>query len=334
MSAFVTPDRERLIDGFGRRFEYLRLSVTDACNFRCVYCLPNGFRPTHGAPPPLAADEVEVLLRGCASLGVWKVRLTGGEPTVRTDIVDLVGRAAAVPGIRRVALSTNGYRLDTLADSLAAAGLRQLNVSVDHLDPVAFAHLTGKALLGRALAGIERSLAAGLSVKVNVVLMRGLNDGALDAFQGWVRDTPVTVRFIELMQTGGNRDFFDRHHAGLGPLAARLAEEGWAERPRLAGDGPAREYTHPDFAGGIGLIAPYAAGFCEGCNRLRVTSQGALRLCLFGRGETPLRPLLQPGAPPEALARHISAALSQKPAAHRLHVQDAGDTLQLAAVGG
>lgn len=324
----------RLSDAFGRRFEYVRLSVTDACNFQCVYCLPRGFRATPGAAPPLEATEIERLLTALSSLGVFKVRLTGGEPTVRGDIVDLVARAARTPGVRRVALSTNGYRLDTLAGPLADAGLSQLNVSVDHLDPVGFGAITGKALLHRVLGGIETGLARGLTVKVNVVRLGGLNDAAVDAFFDWVRTTPVTVRFIELMETADSRAFFARHHRPLDGLRARLAADGWVTRPRAAGDGPADEYTHPAAAGRIGLIAPYAPGFCEGCNRLRVTARGALKLCLFGRGEHDLRPLLDGSHPPEAIARAVLRAVTLKPAAHRLHAADAGDTSHLAALGG
>lgn len=325
---------QALTDDWGRHFEYLRLSVTDACNFKCVYCLPNGFRAAADAEPPLTADELERLVSAMALLGVWKVRLTGGEPALRPDLVALVARTASVAGVRRVALSTNGYCLDRLAGPLAEAGLAQLNVSVDHLDPGGFAEVTGKALLHRVLAGIEQSLTAGLAVKVNVVRLEGLNDAAVDAFVAWVRDMPVTVRFIELMQTAGRKDFFDRHHVGLDALRARLEGQGWQKRSRTPGAGPADEYQHPDYAGGIGLIAPYGQGFCEGCNRLRVTARGALRLCLFGRGETPLRPLLQGDTPPESIARYVRHALTGKPAGHRLHLDDAGETAHLAAVGG
>lgn len=332
--AHAPPSASGLHDPFGRRFEYLRLSVTDACNFKCVYCLPRGFRAVPGAASPLAASEIERLLTGFAALGVFKVRLTGGEPTLRPDVVDLVERAAAVPGIRRVALSTNGYRLDTLAGPLADAGLSQLNVSVDHLDPVGFAGVTGKALLHRVIGGIDTALARGLTVKVNVVRLGGLNDDAVDAFIDWVRDTPVAVRFIELMETADSRAFFARHHRPMDALRRRLAADGWVTRPRAAGDGPAEEFTHPHAAGRIGLIAPYAPGFCEGCNRLRVTARGALRLCLFGRGEHDLRPLLDGTHAPEVLAREVLRAVSLKPAGHRLHAADAGDTVHLAALGG
>lgn len=323
-----------LQDPLGRRFEYLRLSVTDACNFKCVYCLPEGFRATPGAARALGVAEIERLLAGMAALGVWKIRLTGGEPTLRPDLVEIVAQAKATPGIRRVALSTNGDRLEALAAPLVAAGLSQVNVSVDHPDAQGFAAITGKDRLAGVRAGVEAALAAGLRVKVNVVRLAGVNDDAFEGFAEWTRRAPVTVRFIELMQTAGREAFFTRHHVSLDPLRSQLVAEGWRPVSRGPADGPAVEYAHPDFAGGFGLIAPYGPDFCAGCNRLRVTARGGLRLCLFGRGETPLRHLLVPGVPPAEVAEHIRSALHGKPAGHRLHENDAGDTPHLAALGG
>lgn len=323
-----------LVDPQGRHFEYLRLSVTEACNYRCVYCLPNGFRSAPASPRALTVDEIGRLLAGMASLGVWKVRLTGGEPTLRADLTEIVARASSTPGIRKVALSTNGDRLQGLAAPLAAAGLSQVNVSIDHPDSFGFEQITGRARLAQVRAGVDSCLEAGLRVKVNVVRLRGVNDDALDAFIRWVRDTPVTVRFIELMQTAGREAFFESHHVSLDPVRERLLADGWRPVPRASADGPAVEYAHADFAGGFGLIAPYGPDFCAGCNRLRVTARGGLRLCLFGRGETTLRHLLVPEVPAALVAEHIRAALRGKPAGHRLHENDAGDTAHLAALGG
>lgn len=323
-----------LVDGWGRRFDYLRLSVTDACNFRCVYCLPSGFKSTRGAAAPLSVTEIGRLLLAAAGLGVFKVRLTGGEPTLRQDLPDIVATAAETRGVRKVALSTNGYRLAALAEPLARAGLSQVNVSVDHLRDEGFAAITGTRQLGRVLEGLEAALSVGLTVKVNVVRLAGLNDDALTEFLAWVREVPVTVRFIELMQTAGRGDFFEAHHVPLEAVAARLTSLGFTPRTRLPGDGPATEYRHPAYAGGIGLIAPYGPGFCAGCNRLRVTARGGLRLCLFGQGEHDLRPALQGDSSPELLGEHIRAALRGKTAGHRLHDHDAGETAHLAAVGG
>lgn len=323
-----------LKDDFGRRFEYLRLSITEVCNFRCTYCLPHGYRPSAAGAAPLSGAEVQQLVMGLAGLGVWKVRLTGGEPTVRRDLVELVERVAAVEGIRRVALSTNGHSLAALAAPLARAGLKQVNVSVDSLEPETFANITGGARLERVLDGVDAAFAAGLEVKVNAVRLRGWNDGELEAFAAWVHDRPVVVRFIELMRTGENGAFFADRHAPLGDLVERLEAMGFVRRPRAAGDGPAAEFRRPGDLGGLGLIAPTAAHFCESCNRLRVTSAGRLRLCLFGQGGVDLRPWLQPSFSPEAVGLAVRAALAAKPPAHRLAEGVTGDTMNLAAVGG
>lgn len=322
-----------LIDPAGRAFTYLRLSVTDACGFSCSYCLPEGYRRPADWEAPLSVQEVERLVRGLAPLGLRKVRLTGGEPTSRRDLVELVEAVAAVPGIETVALSTNGSRLARLAAALNRAGLQAVNVSIDSLDPAEFAAITGKDGLEEVLAGVEAALGAGLRVKVNAVLLRGCNDASVDRFLDWVTDTPVTVRFIELMRTGDNQLYFLRRHLGLQQLEARLLAAGFVPKAREATDGPARELTHPDKRGGIGLITPYAQDFCASCNRLRVTSAGRLRLCLFGDRDLSLRHLLD-GRPPEVLAAAVRAALAGKGAGHRLAEGITGNVRNLAQMGG
>ena len=233
-----------LVDGFGRSFHYLRLSVEDACNFRCLYCLPNGYHKTE-AEPPLSVAEIGRLAGAFAELGFWKVRLTGGEPTVRQDILEIAKSVARTPGIRRVALSTNGYRLTDLAPDLKAAGVAAVNVSVDSLDAARFAELTGKDSLGDVLAGIDRSLALGLETKINAVLMKGLNDDEFGKFVERTRERPLSVRFIELMPVADNMGFFTERHLKAETLVAWLGENGWNERARREGDGPAREF-HKD----------------------------------------------------------------------------------------
>ena len=230
-------------DPFGRRFEYLRLSVLDACNFRCVYCLPNGFAKTPGAEAPLSLEEIRRLVTGFVALGTWKIRLTGGEPTLRKDIVDVASTVARVAGVRQVALSTNGYRLAALARPLAAAGVTKVNVSVDSLDPAEFARITGQDRLADVLAGVEAALALGMHVKLNCVLMRGLNERALDEFSAFVETRPATVCFIQLMRTGDNADFFAAHHLAFDEVRDALLARGFAPRARLPGDGPAEEFS-------------------------------------------------------------------------------------------
>ena len=320
-------------DAFGRRIEYLRLSVTDRCNFRCVYCLPDGC--PRGTSALLSAAEIERLARAFAGLGVWKVRLTGGEPTTRQDLVDLVGRIAGIAGVRRVGLTTNGYRLAEMAGALRAAGLTSLNVSVDSLDPERFAGLTGFPHLERVIAGVEAALAAGIpSIKVNAVLLQGFCELELDRFLSWARDVPLSVRFIELMQTGDNGEFFRQHHLPAEEVRRELEARGWASLSKEESDGPAAYYGHAGHAGRVGLIAPYSKGFCHACNRVRVSSTGDLRLCLFGGEQIPLRPLLQADDQADELSRRIASSIGAKPASHLLQQGRFGATTNLAVTGG
>ncbi|OYW00720.1 MAG: hypothetical protein B7X11_04370, partial [Acidobacteria bacterium 37-65-4] len=195
--------------------------------------------------------------------------------------------------IKRVALSTNGARLLALADDLARAGVGAVNVSVDSLEPERFREVTGHDHLPLVLAGIARARELGLDVKLNAVLMKGLNDGEFARFVDLARERPLGVRFIELMPTADNMDFFTARHLKAESLVSWLGENGWSEAPRAEADGPARRFEKPGYAGSVGVIAPYAKDFCATCNRLRVTSRGRLRMCLFAEGEHSLRPLLQ-----------------------------------------
>ena len=323
----------RLVDGFGRRFHYLRLSITEVCNFSCTYCLPNGFRKA-GPLSFISPVEAGRVVRAFADLGVSKVRLTGGEPSVRRDLPQIIAGAAAVPGVDKVCITTNGWNLERQIDTWRAAGLTNLNVSIDSLDREAFRRITGHDRLRTVIGGLDRALALDLpSVKVNGVLLRETADAGFDAFADFVRDRPVAVRFIELMRTGDNGEYFAAHHVPGTALTDWLSTRGWTRRDRAFDDGPAVEFTHPDHAGRIGLIAPYAPGFCDDCNRLRVTARGQLRLCLFGELGVNLKDLLEKDDP-EALRARIRAALAGKPAGHRLHAGDSGDTRQLAQFGG
>ena len=324
-----------LADHYGRRFPYLRLSVTDACNFSCSYCLPNGYRAIPGLPPTLGAGEIERLLRAFAGVGMRKVRLTGGEPSLRKDLTTIIGLAAATPGVEKVALTTNGCLLRKRRAEWQAAGLTAINVSVDALDRERFARITGHDRLDDILRGLDEALVAGMpAVKVNAVLLRGLNDDQWPAWLDYLRDRSLSVRFIELMRTGTNLDYFQKHHYRADSLERLLQEAGWAAVPRATDAGPAREYTHPDYAGRIGIIAPYSRDFCAGCNRLRVTARGDLRLCLFGNVGIPLRPLLQSDGQADELQATLMNRLELKSLGHGLHVGETGLTPHLASIGG
>jgi cyclic pyranopterin phosphate synthase len=324
-----------LQDAEGRRFNYLRLSITDACNFRCAYCLPGGFCPAPGEEAPLALDEIRRLVGAFAALGVRKVRLTGGEPTLRRDLVDIVRAVAAIPGVERVGLTTNGYVLDQLAARLKDAGLAFMNVSVDSLDPERFHAVTGQPLLARVLRGVESALGAGFaSVKVNAVLLRGLDESEFERFVAWTRELPIAVRFIELMPTGCDDAFFRAHHVPVEWVASELRRRGWVPRVRGATDGPAVEYVREGHLGRVGYIAPSTTGFCATCNRLRVSSRGALKLCLFGERDEPLRPYLRSDDQQPELAETLRRLVVAKPAGHHLHEGCHGNTWSLAVIGG
>ncbi|MGB8932070.1 MAG: GTP 3',8-cyclase MoaA [Anaeromyxobacteraceae bacterium] len=327
------PSAGALVDGIGRRLRYLRLSVTEACNFRCAYCLPDG-RPPGPMPSPLSVVEIRRLVTAFAALGVEKVRLTGGEPTLREDVGEIVRAVAEIPGLR-VALTTNGYRLARVAGELREAGLAAVNVSVDSLAPARFEAITGRPLLSSVVAGVEAALAAGIpSVKVNAVLLRGFDDVELERFLAWTRRAPLTVRFIELMRTAGNGAFFRARHLDAAWIARALEARGWEALPDGVADGPAVTWGHSDHAGRVGIIAPYAEGFCDTCNRVRVSAAGNLRLCLFGDAEIPLRRHLHSDLAREALTRAISGAVVAKPPSHRLRDGDPGATASFAMIGG
>lgn len=324
-----------LIDSFGREFVYLRLSVTDRCNFRCVYCLPNGYiAPTETQEPELNVDEIRRLVTAFAHIGFKKVRLTGGEPTVRRDIVKIAQTVASVPGIKRVAITTNGNRLAQLAAPLRAAGVSALNVSIDSLERNTFKEITGTDRLTQILDGVDEARRVGFdTIKVNAVLLRDANNN-LEQFMEWIRTRPISVRFIELMRTGKNGDFFEKQHLSGGEMQFALLRAGWVQTPRKSEDGPAVVYVHRDYAGSIGIIAPYTSDFCQTCNRLRVSARGALRLCLFGDRDESLREFLKYDHDQEALVERVKELVIGKPVSHFLHEGKYGNTWNLAGIGG
>ena len=323
-----------LEDGFGRRFPYLRLSITEVCNFRCAYCLPDGYRRTD-RHPFLRPGEIARLVDAFAELGVRKIRLTGGEATIRKDFTEIAALISSHPLIERLALTTNGYRLRRQAKTWRACGLDDVNVSVDSLTASRFHALTGQDRLSEVLAGVDAALTAGFEqVKINVVLLKGVNDRELPAYLAWAKSAPVGIRFIELMQTGENRDYFRKYHVSAEKIAKALLKKGWSAQPRAFSAGPAQMYKHPDYRGAIGLIAPYAKDFCAGCNRLRVTARGDLRLCLFGEAGTSLRDLLEDHRQKPLLTQRIREQLSFKRQTHFLAQGDSGITPHLASIGG
>ncbi|MCR4295833.1 MAG: GTP 3',8-cyclase MoaA [Elusimicrobia bacterium] len=303
-------------DGFGRRIDYLRLSVTDRCNLRCVYCLPEAAARFAPGADLLSDDEVVALAGAFARLGVSKIRLTGGEPLVRPGLPALARRLRALPGVEDLSLSTNGVLLAGLAAELKAAGLSRVNVSLDTLDARRFARITRFGDLKSVLDGIEAAVEAELApVKLNVVVAKGMNDDEIRAFAALTDNDPLHVRFIELMPMGETGFFTPERRV---PLAEMMAAAGPLEPASAAplGHGPARYYRRPGAAGTIGFISALSCGFCGSCNRVRLSSTGTVIPCLDGEDGVDLRTPLRRGAGPEELMTLIEAAVRVKPESH------------------
>jgi len=305
-------------DGFGRTIDYLRLSVTDRCNLRCVYCLPEAAPRFVPGADLLGDDEVVELAGAFARLGVSKIRVTGGEPLVRPGLPALLRRLRALPGIEDLSLSTNGVLLAGLAGELKAAGLDRVNVSLDTLRPERFARIARFGALASVLEGVEAALEAGLApVKLNVVTAKGMNDDEIEAFVALTDGKPLHVRFIELMPMGETGFFSPERRV---PLAEMMAAAGPLEPlPREGsplGHGPARYYRRPGAAGTVGFISALSCGFCGACNRVRLSSTGTLIPCLDGEDGADLRTPLRAGAGPAELADLIRGAVRGKPESH------------------
>ncbi|MDO6426413.1 GTP 3',8-cyclase MoaA [Thalassotalea sp. 1_MG-2023] len=322
-----------LTDNYGRRFYYLRLSITDVCNFRCDYCLPDGYQCDHDRDF-LSLAEIQRLATAFASLGTEKIRITGGEPSLRKDLPQILQHCKSTPGIKKLAITTNGYKLNSQIQDWVDAGLDALNVSIDSLDPRLFQSITGHDKLQEILSGIDKALTLGLTqVKVNTVLMRQYNGADIDTFLNFIKETPVTLRFIELMQTGDNETFFNEQHVQGSRIKQQLVLAGWQPVIKEKSSGPAQEFYHPDYRGKIGLIMPYSKDFCASCNRLRISALGKLHLCLFADQGLSLREHLQ-SDDQVPLVNAISHLLTDKKATHFLQEQLTGATKNLAMLGG
>ncbi len=321
-----------LEDKYGRRFHYLRLSITDVCNFSCDYCLPDGYA-CDTKRDFLSVEEIRVLVAGFAKLGTSKVRVTGGEPALRRDLAEIIGICAQTKGIEHVTMTTNGYKLESDIETWVAAGLSSINVSIDSLDPKMFAAITGHDKLDSILRGIDKALALGIDVKVNAVLLKQYNQFELTQFFNWIKYTPVSMRLIELMQTGDNLNFFHKNHVSGMPIKEQLIKDGWTQKIRSKTAGPAQEFFHPDYLGRFGLIMPYSKDFCASCNRLRISATGKLHLCLFAEQGLDIRPSLAEQSSDKLVAQ-LTQLLSDKEATHWLQDGYTGATTHLAMLGG
>jgi GTP 3',8-cyclase len=323
----------QLVDYYQRRFQYLRLSITELCNFQCQYCLPYGYQPKKGHNF-LSLSEIDYVVATFTELGVSKIRLTGGEPTLRRDFVDILSLISSYSSVKELAITTNGSRLLKNIHHWHQAGLNAINISIDSFSPHLFKLITGQDKLKELMQCVEKSLEVGIKkVKINTVLMKNMNDN-LDDYLSWIKDKPVELRFIELMETGESSDVFNRYHLSGHVIEAQLIAQGWQLQLKNPLSGPAKVYAHSDYQGKIGLIMPYSKDFCKSCNRLRVSSIGKLHYCLFGEAAVDLRDLLQSSAQKQQLITRIFASLKIKPEKHLLHVHNVGMTGNLSYIGG
>jgi GTP 3',8-cyclase len=326
--------RTTLTDQYGRRIEYLRISVTDRCNFRCQYCMPVDGLPWLPKADILSYEEIREIVRQLAPLGLRRLRITGGEPTIRPDLAALVRMLRDVPEIEDIALSTNGVRLPELAAPLREAGLVRVNLSSDSLRPDRIASIARRNLAFDPVHAAKAAAAAGLDpIKLNMVVLRGINDDEVEDFARLTLEHPWHVRFIELMPVGDLRELTWDHVVSSDEVLARIAALG-ALAPDAGparGNGPARYYRLPGAAGTVGVITPMTHTYCGSCNRVRLTADGRLRTCLYGDHEVNLRDPLRAGAPLEPLFRQ---ALAEKPREHQLLQMRVGGLRALSQVGG
>lgn len=304
-----------LLDGFGRRIEYLRLSVTDRCDLRCSYCMPEGYKGYEEPEHWLNFDEIERLIEVFARLGLKRVRLTGGEPLLRRNLVDLVQRLAALPGIEDLSLSTNGTQLAKYASRLRRAGIHRLNVSLDSLDRDRVWAICGRDVLPHVLEGLEAAREEGFQlIKINMVAMAGTSEEEIDAMVAYCIERRFVLRLIETMpmgETGRSTGFLDLH-----PVRERLRVRFGLVDGVVPGGGPARYLVSPDGHFQIGFITPISQHFCETCNRVRLAVDGTLHLCLGQDDRVDFRDLLRMDCPDAAIEETLLAGLQRKPARH------------------
>ncbi len=306
----------QMVDPYGRRISYLRLSLTDRCDFRCFYCLPKGFKDFTPPDTWLSGDEVVRVVRAFSQLGVSRVRLTGGEPLTRRDCLDIARRIGALPGVEDLSLSTNASQLATHAAALKAAGVSRINVSLDSLDPEKFRRITGGSL-DRVLDGLMAAKEIGLSpIKINMVVMKGLNDDEIGDMVEFCLVNDFTLRFIETMPVGDTGRGASDHYKDLREVKAELARNFRLEPAVMSGGGPASYVRVADTSLRIGFITPMSQHFCETCNHVRLSVEGTLYLCLGQHDKVELRPLLRGGIDDEGLQEAIREAVRLKPARH------------------
>lgn len=311
----------KLIDRFGRHIDYLRLSVTDRCDLRCSYCMPKGFRDFEEPEHWLTFDELERLIGIFARIGVGRVRITGGEPLLRRNLPELAGRLSALPGLRDLSLSTNATQLDRHADALKQAGVSRINVSLDSLKAERFAKICGRDSYSKVMSGLLAAKSAGFApIKINMVAMKGENDDEIDNMVEFCHEHGFILRLIEAMpmgDTGRNTQYLD-----LQPVADRLKHKyGLIEHSTPLGAGPARYLGSADGQFNVGFITPISQHFCATCNRVRLSVDGTLYMCLGQEERYEFRPLLRGGASDAEIETAIRDAIELKPERHEFREQ-------------
>ena len=327
-----------LKDNFGRRFPYIRLSISYVFNFKCGYCLPDGYKINKADNRTfINTQEIGRLAKALSELGVSKIRLTGGEPTIRKDYLEIIKIIKKNSGIKKTVITTNGYKLNKIAKNLKDSGLDGINISIDSLNSKTFKKITGHDRLHEILEGIQELQKLNFkNIKINAVLMKGINDSEKD-FKEWsnfIKNNEIDFRYIELMQTGDNLDYFQKYHISANKFVDFLNNDNWIIQTFGKDAGPSKNFIKAEYKGKFGVIAPYSKDFCKSCNRLRITAKGDLRLCLFGNTGINIRHLMQKDDQIEELKDLILKQLNYKKESHYLEIGETGLNKNLSTIGG
>jgi cyclic pyranopterin phosphate synthase len=329
----------KLVDTYGRKIDYLRISITDHCNLKCYYCTPFSGRSHLERSEILTYEELLNVTRAAATLGITKIRITGGEPLVRKGVVEFCRMLSELDGLKSLALTTNGIYLAEMAEPLFKAGVRRINISLDTLRPKRFEKITGYNWLSRVLAGIQRAEQIGMHpIKINTVVMRGINADEIEDLARLTLDKPYHVRFIELMPT--NSSAYGDYESLFMPVEEIMKKISQIDRvqiePATDSYGPARLCKLPGAVGKVGFIAPISWHFCGSCNRLRLTADGKIKTCLFSREEIDIKTLLRTGATQNDIINIFRQAVAEKPSGHHLNAKNHQNACQrtMRTIGG
>lgn len=309
-----------LTDRFGRVHDYIRISVTDRCNLRCVYCMPEEGMTFLPHEKVLSKDEIIDFMKIMVGYGIKKVRITGGEPLLRTDIVDIIAGLSAIPEIEDIAVTTNAMYLVKKAEALKEAGLTRVNISLDSLQEDRFKTITRGGRLQKVLDGIAKAEEVGFfPIKLNVVLIKGQNDDEILDFLEFTRDKDINIRFIEYMPIGHAGDSWKKQYLSLQTIFDACDEAGFAYQPvdSIRGNGPSENFRLEGAKGTFGLIHPVSSHFCASCNRLRLTADGYIKACLYWDEEMNIRPLIKD---PEKLMELVQQSIDNKPESHEMAI--------------